>query len=53
MIRHIVLFSAKDKAHVEQMLQAALLPQPHPRECGPWPVAEWWLDTLRRLQHLA
>jgi hypothetical protein len=39
---------------VEEMLQAALLPQPYPREWGQrWHVMEWWLDTLQHLQHLA
>jgi hypothetical protein len=36
---------------VEEMLQAALLPQPYPQEWERWHVMEWWLDTLKRLEH--
>jgi hypothetical protein len=35
---------------VEEMLQAALLPRPYPREWQRWQVMEWWLDTLQRVE---
>jgi hypothetical protein len=40
---------------VEELLQAALLPQLYPREYARHrlPVMEWWLDTLHQLQRLA